>query len=70
MFKEDKYQKKIIHAGLAKLFYFVKTGMFNFDFDYFIFGYNASNLMQNKIPYSKLLSPTILENGICLGYHL
>lgn len=25
--------------------------------------------MQNKIPHSKLLSPTMLENGICWGYH-
>lgn len=67
MFNEEKCQRKIIHTGLAESFYFVKTEVFYFDFDYF--WYDASNLMQNKIPHSKLLSPTILENNICWGYH-
>lgn len=29
---------------------------------------DASNLMQNKIAHSKLLTPTIQENSICWGY--
>lgn len=37
MFNEEKCQRKIIHTGLAKSFYFVKTKVFCVDFDYFIF---------------------------------
>lgn len=54
----------------TELVHFVRTKVLCFHFDYFIFLYNASNLMLNKIPYAKLSSPTTLENGIIQGFHL
>lgn len=39
----------------------LKCSVFTLNTSYFL--YNASNLMQNKIPHAKLSSPTTLENG-------